>query len=179
MAGPVETLGSPWIPLPVRACVPKSDAASGHISNLQGSAIVQKTVHVDPKRSFSQVAAKSTINAVKTKANSADKIVVLQSCEAEVQMPSGKLIQARVFIDEGSQRSFVTKDFVRRAGLRPYGSQRLSIGSFGSKNCDPEHEYQTVLVDITTTEGWTKELCCLVMDHEFCAPMNSVEVEVR
>jgi hypothetical protein len=159
--------------------VTKSDAASVHIPNVQGSATVPKTVHVHPKRSFSQVAAKSTTNAEKTRASLADKTVLLQSCEAEVQMPSGKLIQARVFIDGGSQKSFVTKDFVRRAGLRPYGSQRLSIGSFGFKNWDPEREYQTVLVDIITTEGWTKKLCCLVMDHEFCAPMDSVEVEVK
>jgi hypothetical protein len=65
----------------------------------------------------------STANAVKTRATSADKTVLLQSCEAEVQMPSGKMIQARVFIDGGSQKSFVTRDFVKRAGLRPYGSQ--------------------------------------------------------
>jgi len=59
---------------------------------------------------------------------------------------------ANILFDEGAQRSFITEDLARRINLKRYGTESLSVSTFGdsAKNvCNLD----TGTVKIVTTHG--------------------------
>ena len=44
----------------------------------------------------------------------------------------GRNVEAKILLDEGSQRSFVTEDLVKFLALQPYSQERINISSFCS-----------------------------------------------
>ena len=57
----------------------------------------------------------------------------------------GRNVEAKILLDEGSQRSFVTEDLVKFLALQPYSQERINISSFCStcpSSCTLRHCYR-------------------------------------
>ena len=68
-----------------------------------------------------------------TAANSGGTAVALQTLVAKVMDVDGRYHEALVFLDSGSQSSFVSKNFVSKLGLKALESFPLEVKGFGKK----------------------------------------------
>ena len=69
----------------------------------------------------------------------------------------GRNVEAKILLDEGSQRSFVTKDLVKSLALQLYSQERINISSFGS-TCPSSCTLDTVIVNLLAKSGETLQL---------------------
>ena len=86
-------------------------------------------------------------------------------------------VEAKILLDEGSQRSFVTEDLVKSLGLQPYSQERINISSFGS-TCPSSRTLDTVIVNLLTKSGETLQLSVLVVPFIATPLQNTCHVSV-
>ncbi len=82
------------------------------------------------------------------------KTVLLQTAQASVCNPRQPAIRlnVRVVLDTGSQRSYITQQAARALALKPEGTQRVSIFTFGSARRS-SHDCELDKVMMETTDG--------------------------
>ncbi|XP_025831568.1 uncharacterized protein LOC112904800 [Agrilus planipennis] len=88
-----------------------------------------------PREQRDEIASADTSAPVRKELNciasiSNNKMVFLQTLKVKIYSDNRELI-ARVLIDSGSQRSYVTKDIIEKLGYQSVGEQRLSHMLFG------------------------------------------------
>ena len=77
----------------------------------------------------SDTVSKTTIAVRKSRAN-----VLLQTACTFAYLVDEELVSVRVFLDNGSQRSYITNDLSAKLGLKPIKRERRTLNTFGSEN---------------------------------------------
>jgi len=89
--------------------------------------------------------------------------ILLKTAVSQVKV--GNLSRdANILLDEGAQRSFITKDLADDLGAKPVSTQNISMSSFGST----EHSLrrlEVTTVDVITEQGDKIPLRVLVVPH--------------
>ena len=62
--------------------------------------------------------------------------VVLPTATVQVLGPEGRSVSARVLLDSGSERTFVSEDLIRRVGGKCVGSVEMRYAAFGGGRGD-------------------------------------------
>ena len=90
---------------------------------------------------------------------SANRVILLQTALAEISNPRdpARVLKARIVMDSGSQKSYVTKRVKNRLSLPAITKQRLSIAAFGSSMGQAE-QYDVICLNVRTKTGDTQEL---------------------
>ena len=70
--------------------------------------------------------------------------------------------EAKILLDEGSQRSFVTQDLARSLALQPSSQERINISSFGA-TCPTSRTLDVAIIDLLTRCGETVQLSVLIV----------------
>ena len=86
-------------------------------------------------------------------------------------------VEAKILLDEGSQRSFVTEDLVKSLALQPCSQERITISSFGS-TCPSSRTLDTVNVNLLAKSGETLQLSVLVVPFIATPLQNTCRVSV-
>ena len=66
-----------------------------------------------------------------------NKTTVMQVVKAKLQSKGGKIVEANVLFDGGSDLSFVTQDLVKKLDLKKSGEERFSFSGFGDAESGP------------------------------------------
>ena len=66
-----------------------------------------------------------------------DKTTVMQVVKAKLQSKGGKIVEANVLFDGGSDLSFVTQDLVKKLDLKKSGEETSSFSGFGDAESGP------------------------------------------
>ena len=70
--------------------------------------------------------------------------------------------EAKILLDEGSQRSFVTQDLARSLALQSSSQERINISSFGA-TCPTSRTLDVAIIDLLTRCGETVQLSVLIV----------------
>ena len=107
---------------------------------------------------------------------SANKVIFLQTALAEVNDPRNpsRVLSARIVLDNGSQKSYVTERVKKFLALPVTGTEQLSIAAFGSSRREPKH-CDVVCLAIRTKSGHNQELNLYVVPH-ICDPLTTPTV---
>ena len=70
--------------------------------------------------------------------------------------------EAKILLDEGSQRSFVTQDLARSLALQPSSQERINISSFGA-TCPTSRTLDVAIINLLTRCGETVQLSVLIV----------------
>ena len=91
----------------------------------------------------------------------ANKTVLLQTALAEIGNPHDPtlLLNARIVMDSGSQKSYLTQQAKDSLSLPAIGKQHLSIAAFGSSGGEPRQR-EVVRLAVRSKSGGTQELVC-------------------
>ena len=66
-----------------------------------------------------------------------NRTTVMQVVKAKLQSKGGKIVEANVLFDGGSDLSFVTQDLVKKLDLKKSGEERFSFSGFGDAESGP------------------------------------------
>ena len=62
--------------------------------------------------------------------------------------------EAKILLDEGSQRSFITQDLAKSLALQPHTQEKINISSFGT-TCPTSRTLDTAIINLCTRSGET------------------------
>ena len=80
-------------------------------------------------------------------------ISVTKNVPAIAITPSGNKIKIRVFVDEGSDRTFTTDEVQARGKFKSQGKETLSIATFGDKKGSEPAPFKNVSIPLETKDG--------------------------
>eukprot|EP00795_Rhopilema_esculentum_P000542 gene542-biopygen7104 len=80
----------------------------------------------------------------------ASNVILLKTAKG-VAVSSDKKLAARIFFDEGSQRSYVRSGFASQLGLNPISCELLSVSGFGGTVT--QHNYGVTEIGLETPQG--------------------------
>lgn len=102
-----------------------------------------------------------------------NQTVLLQTAQAVIFNPGSPHIsfEARIVLDTGSQRSYITDHAKTKLSLTSDGEQRMSIMTFGSSEERP-HVCDTVRVGVVMRDRQPKQLALCTVPH-ICEPLAS------
>ena len=104
--------------------------------------------------------------------------VLLQTAKTvvcDVRRPQ-KTQGARVILDSGSQRSYVTSSLQQLLSLEKVGSERMVIKTFGSE-VEDVRSYDVVRLGVLTREGNCMEITAVVVPH-ICDPIPAQPIDL-
>jgi len=90
---------------------------------------------------------------------------LLKTAAARVKGPN-RNTEANILLDEGSQRSFVTKELAYILNLTPYLKELITISPFGTKHPTSCH-LDVCRITLLTRSGEELQLSVLVVPHHF------------
>ena len=101
-----------------------------------------------------------------------NKVVFLQTALAEISNPCdpSRVLNARIVMDGGSQKSYLTQRVRQFLSLPVTGTQQLSIAAFGSTRREPKL-CEVVRLAVRTKSGSSQELNLFVVPH-ICDPLT-------
>ena len=104
------------------------------------------------------------------------KTILLQTALAEISNPRNPalVLNARIVMDSGSQKSYVTQRVKDSLSLLVTGTQHLSIAAFGSSRGEPK-QCKVVRLAVRTKSGGNQELDLFVVPH-ICDPLTTQTV---
>ena len=104
------------------------------------------------------------------------KTVLLQTALAEISNPRNPtlVLNARIVLDSGSQKSYLTQRVKDSLSLPVAGTQHLSIAAFGSSRGEPK-QCAVVRLAVRTKSGGNQELDLFVVPH-ICDPLTTQTV---
>ena len=70
--------------------------------------------------------------------------------------------EAKILLDEGSQRSFITQDLAKSLALQPHTQEKINISSFGT-TCPTSRTLDTAIINLRTRSGETLRLSVLIV----------------
>lgn len=82
-----------------------------------------------------------------------------------------KNTEAKILLDEGSQRSFVTQALAKSLDLQPYTQERLNISSFGASS-PASRTLDVAIINLLTRSGETVQLSVLIVPF-IAAPIQN------
>ena len=105
-----------------------------------------------------------------------NKVVFLQTALAEISNPRdpSRVLNARIVMDGGSQKSYLTQRVKQFLSLPVTGTQQLSIAAFGSTRREPKL-CEVVRLAVRTKSGSNQELNLFVVPH-ICDPLTTQTV---
>lgn len=108
---------------------------------------------------------------------SSNKVVLLQTAVAEISDPRDpcRVLNARIVMDCGSQKSYLTQRVKQILSLPLTSTQQLSIAAFGSSKGEPL-SCGLVRLAVRTKSGVKQELDVFVVPH-ICDPLTTQPVD--
>ena len=144
-----------------------SSAQSG--SGTSPSAVATLTTHstLDPSAPTFTPPSSTSLYAC------SNKVVLLQTALAEVSNPHDpcRVLRARIVMDSGSQKSYLTQRVKQILSLPVASTQQLSIAAFGSTKGKPL-SCESVHLAVRNKSGVDQELDAFVVPH-ICDPLTS------
>ena len=104
------------------------------------------------------------------------KTVLLQTALAEISNPCNPtlVLNARIVMNSGSQKSYLTQRVKDSLSLPVAGTQHLSIAAFGSTRGEPK-QCEVVHLAVRTKSGGNQELDLFIVRH-ICDPLTTQTV---
>ena len=144
-------------------CYPRHENFCNHHT------LVHNQKLIDSKRREKQATAvKATQGCLQ-----GNKAVILQTCEAYIALPNGNTEKVRVFIDQGAQKSFITRNLAQKLNLQTRGYEVLSLGTFGTKNRQKPRQFQKAKITFDTYDGY-ENMEAIMYDGKLCCDMDAV-----
>ena len=88
-----------------------------------------------------------------------------------------RTVEAKILLDEGSQRSFVTQELANSLALQPYTQERINISSFGTTN-PTSRTLDAATINLLTRSGETVQLSVLIVPFIAAPLQNTCSVTV-
>ena len=88
---------------------------------------------------------------------------------------SNVTMEGNIIFDEGAQRSFITQELAKKLNLQPYGKDKISLASFGSKS-STHRNLDMGVVEIHTMSGERIPISVLVVPRIAPPIQNSIRM---
>ena len=85
--------------------------------------------------------------------------------------------EAKILLDEGSQRSFITQDLAKSLALQPHTQEKINISSFGI-TCPTSRTLDTAIINLRTRSGETLRLSVLIVPFIATPLQNTCRISV-
>ena len=126
-----------------------------------------------PKRSARSASGPSSTTAVTAATISTSGAILLQTARAQVHAIANKEVSlsARIILDGGSQRSYITSTVSDALQLQPSGQEMLTINGFGSSENGESVERSVVALGIKCIDGSSIMVSCIAIPS-ICPPIQ-------
>ena len=124
-----------------------------------------------PTSSRQNVSENASLSCVDRKNQCEKSHVVLPTAKVNVQGSKG-VVSARLVLDSGSQRTFVSESLVRRVGAEFLGSKRVSYAAFGGSKSDEDRGVYKLNVSGANLSRPTSHSFSAVQVPLICSPLS-------
>ena len=108
-----------------------------------------------------------------------DNTAIMKSCIAKAVGRNQQKFEVRVFIDEGSDRSFCTEGTQQKGQFQSQGVKVLSVSTFGEEKGRTPKPYQHVTIPLEGINGETIELSTTIWNGAFSRSMRAIPFDPK